>query len=47
MVSLLSWLNVCFLMLGFSEGVVSHVSFPYFFLISGNTPLVIMFCFKI
>ena len=33
-------------MLGFSEGIISHVSLPYFFLISGNAPLVICFVLK-
>ena len=31
-------LNVCFFKLGFSEGIVSHASLAYFFLIYGNAP---------
>ena len=30
-------------MLGFSEGIVWHVSLPYLFVISGNAPLIIGF----
>ena len=46
MIALLFWLNVCFSMLNFSEGIVSHISLPYFFLISGNTPLKVFFVLK-
>ena len=33
-------------MLGFSEGIISHVSLSYFFLISGNAPLIICFVLR-
>ena len=33
-------------MLGFSKGFFSHVSLPYFFLISGNTPLITCFVLR-
>ena len=33
-------------MLGFSGGIVSNVSLPYFFLISGNTPLITYFVLR-
>ena len=35
-----------FFMLGFSEGFVSHVSLPFFFLISGNAPLITCFVLR-
>ena len=43
MAALLFWLNVCFSMLGFSGGIVSHESLSYFFLISDNAPLITCF----
>ena len=45
MVALLFWINA-FFMLGFSEGIISHVSLPYFFLISGNVPLIVSFILR-
>ena len=35
-----------FFMLGFSEGIVSHLRLPYFFLISGNAPLITCFVLR-
>ena len=35
-----------FFMLVFSEGIVSHVSLLYFFLISGNAPLIACFVLR-
>ena len=39
-------LNVCFIILGFSGGIVSHVSLPYFFLISSNAALITCFALR-
>ena len=46
MAALLFLLDVCFFMLGFSEGIVSHVRLPFFFLISGNLPLIACFVLR-
>ena len=46
MAALLFWLNVCFSMLGFSGGIVSHVCLPYFFLVSCNAPLITCFVLR-
>ena len=45
MAAILFWLNV-FFVLGFSKGIVSHVSLPYFFLMSRNAPLIICFVLR-
>ena len=46
MVALLFWLNVCFFRRSVSEGFVSHVSLPFFFLTSRNAPLIICFVLR-
>ena len=46
MAALLFRLNVCFFILGFSGGIFSHVSLPYFFLISSNAPLITCFALR-
>ena len=39
----LLWFNFCFFMLGFSEGIDTHVSLPCFFLICAIAALIIYF----